>query len=367
MKEKNKRNSRLLKRAKKCLYGNLFTYENNELIIPSKYTYKGVWNWDSMFIALSVARWDVELALKQIKFFTDRQCEDGMLIDAVLFNGKVYDTISKPPVIAWVLYNIYERYGNVFDLQYYYNVLVKSVSFWENSRFKGQLFGYDSLCHDEWRAAQCKNESGWDNSVRWDGGADNVWAIDLNCYMVIVYDVLAKFASKLKLSKDENLWKKKNGELTKKINALLWDESIGAYCDYNFKTGEFTKAISPASYLPLFIGIASPERAEKMKVLAESKSGFYPLFPTVSYDNSCYSSSDYWRGPTWLNVVYFALAGLKKYGYNDLCERFKENILSVCDKEKRGVFEYYDSKTGKGLGAKQFSWSASFIIELINL
>ena len=33
--------------------------------------------------------------------------------------------------------------------------------------------------------------------------------------------------------------------------------------------------------------------------------------------------------------------------------------------EKEIIFEYYDSITGKGLGAKQFAWSAAFIIEFI--
>ena len=40
-------------------------------------------------------------------------------------------------------------------------------------------------------------------------------------------------------------------------------------------------------------------------------------------------------------------------------------MLDMCFNEKSGIYEYYDSKTGKGLGAKQFSWSSAFIIEAI--
>ena len=40
-------------------------------------------------------------------------------------------------------------------------------------------------------------------------------------------------------------------------------------------------------------------------------------------------------------------------------------LLDMCHKETTGIYEYYDSKTGKGVGAKQFGWSAVFIIELI--
>lgn len=74
---------------------------------------------------------------------------------------------------------------------------------------------------------------------------------------------------------------------------------------------------------------------------------------------------DYWRGPTWLNVAFFAITGLRKYGYEELYQAYKENILNMVDSEKKGIFEYYNSKTGKGIGAKQFSWSAVFVLEFL--
>lgn len=359
------RNKRLYQRAKNCLIGNTVCYFDKNLIVPSKYTYLGVWNWDSMFHSLAVAEWDMDLALDQIKIFMERQSENGMYVDAILFNGKVFDTISKPPVVFWVLHEIAQRYGYCFDLSLYYTSLVKNMSFWENYRCKNGLFGYDSECEDDWYEIQCKNESGWDTSVRWDEGAENLWAVDLNCFLVIAYKVLAEFSEALGSSEETLKWLKKRDSLAAEINAKLWDEELGAYCDYNFVNGKFTKVLSPAAFFPLFAEIATKERAEKMKTLAESENHFYPLFPTVSYSNEKYDAQDYWRGPTWLNVAYFSLCGLKKYGYVDLYNQYKENILNICDAEKRGIFEYYDSRTGKGLGAKQFGWSSVFIMEFI--
>lgn len=361
----NKRNRRLYARAKKCLYGNIEEYSGQKLIIPSRYTYKGVWNWDSMFHALAFAEWDKEIAIQQIRFFTERQSSDGKYCDAVLFNGKVYDTISKPPVISWVLYRIAKRYGYFFDLEYFYNSLTKNVAFWEKKRLKNGMFGYDAECDEDYYSSQCKNESGWDTSVRWDEGAENIWAVDLNCFMVITYGVLVEFANKLGKSQEESLWKEKHDNLARDINEKLWSDRLGAYCDFNFVNGSFTDVLSPASFFPLFAEIAAKDRADKMKEIAESDDFFYPLFPTVSYNNKEFSSFDYWRGPTWLNVAYFALSGLKKYGYNELYNKYKDNILNACDAEKRGIFEYYDSRSGKGLGAKQFGWSSVFIIEFI--
>ena len=117
--------------------------------------------------------------------------------------------------------------------------------------------------------------------------------------------------------------------------------------------------------MPLTIKIASKEHAEKCYLIAKDEKYFYPLMPTVSYDNNSYSSSDYWRGPSWINTFYYAILGLKNYNYLDLAEKYKNNMLDMCFNEKSGIYEYYDSKTGKGLGAKQFSWSSAFIIEAI--
>ena len=82
-----------------------------------------------------------------------------------------------------------------------------------------------------------------------------------------------------------------------------------------------------------------------------------------SFDNPQYSS-DYWRGPTWLNVAYFAAKGHKNYNFY-VADKIKENILDMCYQNKDGIYENYDSITGRGLCCNHFSWSCVFIIEFI--
>ena len=53
-----------------------------------------------------------------------------------------------------------------------------------------------------------------------------------------------------------------------------------------------------------------------------AKNNFKEKMPTVSFDNPEYST-DYWRGPTWLNVAYFAAKGLKNYGF-EVADKIKE-------------------------------------------
>ena len=363
------RDKELLTRSIKCLEDNIVAsnnkiFKNRKAIVPSKNTYQGVWNWDSAFIALAVSRYDYDLALNQIDFFFEKQDKRGMFPDAILLNNKVYDLTSKPPIFPSVLMVMNKR-KKLPNLEYYYQKFVLNEQFWCKYRKAGELFHYDAFTLNKYYYRDCKNESGWDTSVRWDNGAECLWAVDLNCYMVDFYNSLIYFAKQLNLKEDIKVWQTKRRNLIKNIELNLWDNDMQFYCDYDFDKKCSTKILSPAGFMPLTIKIASKEHAEKCYLIAKDEKYFYPLMPTVSYDNNSYSSSDYWRGPSWINTFYYAILGLKNYNYLDLAEKYKNNMLDMCFNEKSGIYEYYDSKTGKGLGAKQFSWSSAFIIEAI--
>jgi len=55
--------------------------------------------------------------------------------------------------------------------------------------------------------------------------------------------------------------------------------------------------------------------------------------------------------------------GLLENGYRRHAEKIKKGILSLVQQE--GFWEYYHSFTGKGLGAKNFSWTSALILDLI--
>ena len=60
-----------------------------------------------------------------------------------------------------------------------------------------------------------------------------------------------------------------------------------------------------------------------------------------------------------------ALKGLKMYGYDGVADDIRRTILDWCRKNKDYLWEYYDSRTGKGLGAPQYGWTGTFVIEFI--
>jgi putative isomerase len=331
-------------------------------VSPGKNWFKGIWNWDSAFHAIGISRWDPELAKESILGFLKFQREDGLLPDVIWENGEMVDTFSKPPVFPWAIEIVYKRNKDSEFLKEVYPKLVLNEKYWVENRCFNGLFYYDAdnkESNDYLR--RVKYESGWDNSPRWDNGITEYWAIDLNCFMVLFYRSMSFFAKELGLPDDFDLWNKKEKQLTKTINERMWDSENKYYADTNKITKEVSSALSPASFMPLYIGIASAEQAESMRIIAENN--FKYKMPTISFDNPQYSN-DYWRGPTWLNVAYFAAKGLKNYGF-EVADKIKQNIIDMCYNEKSGIYENYDSVTGKGLCCDHFSWSCVFINEFI--
>ena len=361
------RDRELVKRAYDTLMGNVYTEKNYlwspfRCLSPGKKHFRGIWNWDSAFHAIGLSRWDTELAKESILGFIQFQRKDGLLPDVIRTDGSIVSEFSKPPVLAWAATVIYERDGKRDFVEKTYPVFVKNMLYWENHRCDRGLYHYDSDDKDSKDyLLHVKYESGWDNSVRWDKGITEYAAIDLNCFMVMFYRALAKMADMLGYLEEKISWQKKELSLISLINETMWDEISGYYADVNRLTGEVSDVLTPASFMPLYINIAPKERAQAMCTVAEKH--FKGKMPTVTFDHPAYSN-DYWRGPTWLNVAYFAAKGLKNYGFS-VADTIRESILDMCFADKGGIYENYDSVTGKGLYCNHFSWSAVFILEFI--
>jgi hypothetical protein len=92
--------------------------------------------------------------------------------------------------------------------------------------------------------------------------------------------------------------------------------------------------------------------------------------PSVSAEEPRFSRHDrllflrqYWRGPTWVNAAWLLWLGLVRLGYREQAAELAGRLAGAVAKE--GLREYYDPYTGKGMGARQFSWS-SLVMELID-
>jgi putative isomerase len=346
----------LLKRTPATLLGNVIdsdAWRPYRGVVPSLGIYRGIWNWDSAFHAVGISHWDPVLARDQFRILFDKQLPSGALPDVVLEKGDVVTSWTKPPVMAWAIAVVDHRSPDTSFLQDFYPKLIKLGNFWLNERGgkSDGLFYY--------AGADVGDDSGWDDSIRWDDGyryskSDDhrLWAVDLNCYMVMHYRAMAYIAERLNLPWDRDKWLQMADELSKRINNRLWDDKIGFYVDRDRVTGKNGPALSPAGFMPLFIRIASPERAARVAKVAADPAKFFPGMPTAAYDTPGYESRGYWRGSTWLNTSYFSLKGLQEYGHDQLAEKMRSTLLTWMSRNPSDLFEHYDSKTGEGEGAK---------------
>lgn len=331
-------------------------------LTPCNNKFRGIWNWDSAFHAIGLARWDTELAKENILGFLKFQKEDGMLPDVIRENGEIVDKYSKPPVFAWATEILFSRGADKDFVNEVYPKLVLNAQWWEKNRLYEGLFFYDSADKDsEQYQLHVQYETGWDNSARWDYPANEYWAIDLNCFMVMCYTSLSNLALIIENKEDSLKWQKKSNDLSSLINEKMWSKENKWYSDVNRFTNEISDTLTPASFMPLYIKIASEEQADSMRHIAENN--FKCQMPTVSFDNKAYSN-DYWRGPTWLNVAYFAAKGLRNYNF-EVAEKIKKSILDMCDGNKDGIYENYNSITLEGQYCNRFGWSCVFILEFI--
>lgn len=74
---------------------------NSPVISPWSGSDAGLWNWDSVFHAMTVVRFDRELAKSCIDSLGMFQRESGIIPDVIYPTGRVMDNYSKPPVFPW--------------------------------------------------------------------------------------------------------------------------------------------------------------------------------------------------------------------------------------------------------------------------
>jgi glycogen debranching enzyme len=86
--------------------------------------------------------------------------------------------------------------------------------------------------------------------------------------------------------------------------------------------------------------------------------------PSVAADDPRFTREDrwlgilrrYWRGPTWMNAAWLLWLGLVRLGYREAAAEMARRLTAAV--AAAGLREYYDPYTGRGMGARDFSWSA---------
>lgn len=187
--------------------------------------------------------------------------------------------------------------------------------------------------------------------------------LTFNCILIRANTHLQKIALSIREEVPPGLLKRmKSAE-----DALeqLWDPYDGQYFSRDFVTHRLLTEPSIATFMPLYAGSITKERAAQIVKLLESERLFGTAFPVPStpVNSAWFNPVCYWQGPTWVNMNWLIIDGLKRYGYHQHAEALREATLEMV--ANAGWREYFNPLTGEGLGAKDFSWTAALAIDLL--
>jgi glycogen debranching enzyme len=72
------------------------------------------------------------------------------------------------------------------------------------------------------------------------------------------------------------------------------------------------------------------------------------------------SARNYWRGPVWANVTWLTALGLDLDGEQRAAQALRERMLLAIEGD--GMREYFAPESGRGLGARDFAWTAALCL-----
>ncbi|EBZ2758339.1 alpha,alpha-trehalase TreF [Salmonella enterica subsp. enterica serovar Agona] len=120
--------------------------------------------------------------------------------------------------------------------------------------------------------------SGWDYSSRWLRDAGRLASIrttqfipiDLNAFLYKLESAIANISA-LKGERDtEALFRQKASDRRAAVNHYLWDDENGCYRDYDWRREEMA-LFSAASIVPLYVGMANHEQADRLANVVRSR------------------------------------------------------------------------------------------------
>ena len=198
-------------------------------------------------------------------------------------------------------------------------------------------------------------ESGWDYSSRWLGDARTLGTIrttafvpvDLNSLMHHLEATIALACRKDAKPDCAREFDQRAVQRAAAIERHLWNAK-GFYADYDWTHGRISAQVTAASMYPLFVGIASPQRAELTAVTVRAQ-----LLRSGGLLTTTLRTGQQWDAPNaWAPLQWVAVEGSHRYGQDALAQDIATNFLREVQRvfdQKHKLVEKYDA-TGAAHG-----------------
>jgi glycogen debranching enzyme len=145
--------------------------------------------------------------------------------------------------------------------------------------------------------------------------------------------------------------------------AKCWDPDAGLFWDLAGLAEKPLRTSTFTSLFPLLLSELPEPIARRLIDQLEGLTAYgtpWPI-PTVSrrepeFRPGALGDHLLWRGAAWVNVNWYLCRGLRRHGRADIAKRIEDSTATMV--ERWGFREYYDTFTGEGHGAPDFSWTA---------
>lgn len=300
-------------------------------------------------------------------------------------------TRSQPPFLSEMVKDVYAAIGDKEWLKDCYKALKKEYNFWQTERMTecglNRYFGHyhdtalltdrfctrlkidrpsdKKLCDEYANSFHAGCESGWDFSSRCGLFQHHKAWLCLNSLLFGLEKNMEYFACELDFHEADE-WKNLASKRSSLINKLMWNEKIGAFCDYDFVEKKTSDFVSLAILYPLFTGLATKEQAESTVKNLDKLFFEYGLSSTEKRDDLLNVQWDYPH--VWPPLQMIAVKALMRYGYETEAKKVAEKYIAVVNLnfEKHGrLWEKYNGESGEVSITKEYTtpplmgWSAA--------
>jgi len=394
--------------------------------VPTHGLYPFQWNWDSAFVAMGFATYDIDRALRELERLVEGQWTDGMIPQIVFhtpadsyFPGPdVWGTrhriatsgITQPPVLAIALKFIADRAEPSFAprIRALFSAADRYHRWFATAR-DPEGTGLVATLHN-W-------ETGRDNSPEWDqpfarvpettttvirrrdlGHVDASMRptdADYRRYIHLVdlyrsldwqpaamlkatpFQVADIGTNAILLAAEEALLALAPGfgepdhdrairqRLTRLSHGLasLWDSGRRWYCSHDQRADAPITVRTSAGLLPLLTGVPAPAIASELAgQVAQHLDAVVMGIASTLPGEAGFEPRRYWRGPVWAIVNWMIAQGFARHGHDELASRIRRTTARAI--ATSGFGEYFDPITGESLGGAAFSWTAAILLML---
>jgi hypothetical protein len=341
---------------------------------------------------LAYAHLDPASAMDSQRVFAEAQDPDGYIpyrigpyvVRTFPVDG---DRTTSAPFYSWVNWEVYRIAREGVEAKAFLEEAYRSGAAFAEFLLKNRDRDGDGLL--EW-GGHAVLESVRDSLVPiWDLlGKDDpqapslVEALDLSVMVVQELRSLASMAAELGRNDESARWTKRADELSRLVEATMWDDSTGFYYNVDRDTNSFMRGELDLrrqeiiGFLPLWAGVASPERAKTLVEKLTDPKKFWRRFglPTLAADDPGYEPQIrrccQWNGAVWLEWNYLVFSGLRRYGYEEIARELGSRMVEAAAvqlERNHRFWESYSPDEVKLASPQSYIWDSILARVLIDL